>query len=157
DASAPEARAPDSDAIADVGRPRQETCGNGRVDADERCDIAIAPHQAGACPESCSGRGGCFKPWLTGQRCGVRCEEIEIKEAIDGDGCCPAGASAATDDDCSPSCGNGVIELGESCDPAESCPQPDACTSSDACIAARYSGSPALCSARCELRPRTAC
>jgi hypothetical protein len=35
-----------------------------------------------------------------------------------GDGCCPAGANATTDSDCAASCGNGVLEAGETCDTA---------------------------------------
>ena len=40
---------------------------------------------------------------------------------ISGDGCCPPGATNATDNDCPPSCGNGVVERGETCDRG-SCP-----------------------------------
>jgi hypothetical protein len=41
----------------------------------------------------------------------------------DSDGCCPLGCNAYSDADCSPDCGNGVIEEGETCDPPESCPE----------------------------------
>src|SRR5262249_26323792 len=34
------------------------------------------------------------------------------------DGCCPTGCNANNDRDCSPVCGNGVVESGELCDTA---------------------------------------
>src|SRR5206468_1998314 len=33
-----------------------------------------------------------------------------------GDGCCPPGANASQDSDCSSVCGNAVVEPGEECD-----------------------------------------
>lgn len=39
-----------------------------------------------------------------------------VTDPIDGDGCCPDGANALTDDDCDPVCPNGVVEGVEECD-----------------------------------------
>ena len=132
-------------------------CGNGRVDEAERCDTAIPRGQPGACPEACGGRDGCFKQKLAGQRCGARCEEVEITETKPDDGCCPDGATTETDNDCSPSCGNGTLEHGETCDPSESCPTLETCTSTQLCQLARFSGSADSCNARCELKPVENC
>ncbi len=38
------------------------------------------------------------------------------------DGCCPAACNAASDADCDATCGNTVVEPGETCDPLASCP-----------------------------------
>ena len=52
---------------------------------------------------------------------GCSATALRITTPISGDGCCPPGATNATDDDCPPSCGNGVVERGERCD-GDSCP-----------------------------------
>lgn len=155
------AQSADGDAaVGDNGedlKPHLAACGNGQVDEAERCDIAIPRGQPGACPEVCTGRDGCFKQHLAGKRCGARCEEVEITETVPDDGCCPAGATTETDNDCSPSCGNGTLEAGETCDPIEKCPSVESCTSSEVCMLARFSGSPDNCTARCEVRPVEEC
>ena len=132
-------------------------CGNGRVDELERCDVAIAQGEPGACPDGCDARDGCFVERLEGRRCGARCEPVEIKQAIPGDGCCPSGATPETDSDCSATCGNGRVESGEACDPPERCPQASACRTELTCMSARFTGAPATCSARCELVPIVSC
>jgi hypothetical protein len=135
-----------------VSGPR---CGNGRVDSREHCDIGIARGQVGACPDGCSGGSGCKRRVMMGADCAAQCVETEISDVIPGDGCCPVGANAALDNDCTGTCGNGVIENGESCDPPESCPRQDACTSTDKCVNAVYEGSADHCNAKCELRPNS--
>src|SRR5262245_29349942 len=37
------------------------------------------------------------------------------------DDCCPTACSANNDDDCAPVCDNGVLEIGEYCDPLALC------------------------------------
>jgi hypothetical protein len=143
--------------VDDETADKLPACGNARVDDIERCDIAIARGEPGACPEACDSHDPCVRLHFAGQRCAARCEATEITAAADGDGCCPAGASIDTDHDCSPTCGNGTLERGETCDPPSSCPRSEACASKDACMAAHFTGSTALCSARCELQPITAC
>jgi hypothetical protein len=133
-------------------------CGNGRVDRpNERCDTAIAKGNEGACPDGCSQRDGCLAHELMGQRCGARCTPVEITENIPDDGCCPRGATPDSDSDCSATCGNGVLEEGETCDPAESCPEQQACVPTRACTVAQITGSAEACSARCQELPITAC
>lgn len=132
-------------------------CGNGRKDERERCDIAIPQGEPDACPDGCDARDGCLAEVLMGQRCGARCAPKEITESLPGDGCCPNGATPATDSDCSATCGNGMIEADETCDPAESCPRPESCKTSKACTVARLTGAAGTCSARCQELPLESC
>jgi hypothetical protein len=50
---------------------------------------------------------------------------------VNADGCCPTGCNANNDSDCTATCGNGVVEAGETCDPLASCPT--TCTPNVAC------------------------
>ena len=148
--------APASDAGAPAAARALPACGNGRLDDAERCDVAIAEGEPGACPDGCA-QEGCFARHLEGTRCGARCVAVEITEPRMGDGCCPGGATPDTDSDCSPTCGNGKLDGSETCDPQDQCPAPNACKTELACMAARYTGSRYTCSARCELIPILAC
>jgi hypothetical protein len=132
-------------------------CGDGVVDVNERCDIAIAHGELGACPDGCSGHDACTQHVLIGRGCQARCEDVEVHASIPDDGCCPAGATPDVDDDCVSVCGDGIRAHGELCDPPETCVTRDSCASHDACVIAHYSGDPAQCSASCELRPVQAC
>ena len=71
-----------------------------------------------------------------------------------------AGANERTDRDCLASCGNGVVEPGESCDKgaagADACPT--ICPPSpSACLKSALVGDAATCTARCELTAVTTC
>ncbi len=91
-------------------------CGNGFVDPGETCDkaITIGP---GMCPTSCSDGVACTKDTLTGGgTCTAACSYPAITAPADNDGCCPTGANANNDNNCTPLCGNGVAESGEQCD-----------------------------------------
>jgi hypothetical protein len=126
-------------------------CGDGIVNGDERCDIAIARGVSGACPDGCSGGRGCSRNELAGEGCDARCEPRELERRENGDGCCPEGADWSSDDDCPARCGNGVIERDERCDPPGTCKKQASCVSKDACERAHYEGDPDRCSARCEV------
>lgn len=92
-------------------------CGNGAVETGETCDTDINPGEAGACPTTCTDADACTTAvLLSGGTCDATCTFPAITMAIDGDGCCPPGANATTDDDCAPVCGNGILEPGEPCD-----------------------------------------
>jgi hypothetical protein len=58
---------------------------------------------------------------------------VAVNAAVGGDSCCPAGANANNDSDCSPVCGNGVRESGEVCDGdcPRSCDDHNACTADE--------------------------
>lgn len=106
---------PDGGVISDGGTA--ETCGNGVVDPGETCDTAISSGQAGACPTSCDDGVACTTDALNDAgTCLATCSYTAITKPVDGDGCCPVGANAATDSDCPASCGDGIIEAGEQCD-----------------------------------------
>ena len=66
------------------------------------------------------------------------------------DGCCPKACNSANDLDCSVSCGNGIVEAGETCDPPGTCPS--SC-SNRACTPFELQGSAAQCTAHCVEKP----
>jgi cysteine-rich repeat protein len=108
-------------------------CGNGLLEAGELCDSAIAAGEPSACPTSCDDGAVCTTDALIeGGTCTARCTAIEIVTTSDGDGCCPSGATVATDADCSPLCGDGVLSPsdGELCDTAIVPGAPGACPTS---------------------------
>jgi len=61
-------------------------------------------------------------------------------------GCCPEKCNANNDNDCLPTCGNGVVELGEICD--LDCPT--SCQDQDACTQDLLIGDPEQCNASCD-------
>ena len=78
------------------------TCGNGQLDTavGEACDTDITSG-AGSCPRACDDSDACTTDALAGSECSATCQFSTISAPIDGDGCCPDGANANTDDDCS--------------------------------------------------------
>lgn len=131
------------------------TCGDGVVGAHEACDTAIAPGEDGSCPVACDDMDACTTDTLQGSGCEATCVHGAITACTDGDGCCAPGCDATNDDDCAPTCGNGVVEPGETCDgdcPAPSCDDGVACT-----VDAVVSGSAATCDLVCENTAITAC
>jgi hypothetical protein len=94
------------------------SCRDGKIDAGETCDTAIAEGDPGACPTAASCRDGdpCTTDiLLSANTCSARCLHQPIT-AIAADGCCPAGASNHTDPDCPEVCGNGYVDPSETCD-----------------------------------------
>jgi cysteine-rich repeat protein len=93
-------------------------CGDGVVEGGEACDTGI-PSGPGACPTSCDDGQTCTADTLNDAgTCQAACGNTAITRPADGDGCCPAGASPTTDDDCAPGCGDGVVDGTETCDTA---------------------------------------
>ena len=134
------------------------TCGNGVVDDDmgELCDTGIASG-SGACPRSCDDGVACTDDVLNSSGCTAECVHSTITARVDGDGCCPAGADATTDGDCTSICGNGVVEPGETCDTAitagaGACPM--ACDDMLVCTTDVLSGA-GTCQAACSFTPIT--
>ena len=89
-------------------------CGDGVVTGNETCDTKSSSKP---CPTSCDDGKACTKDSPKGSACTAACEYTPITSAANGDGCCPNGATAATDNDCMPSCGDGAVSQGEECDP----------------------------------------
>ena len=115
------------------------SCGNSTVEVGETCD--------GDCPETCEDQNSCTVDLLTGssEQCSVACSNTQITACIDEDGCCPTACTAFTDSDCSPTCGNGVLEPNETCD--GNCPE--SCDDGIVCTADAMTGSVSQCSALC--------
>lgn len=134
------------------------TCGNGMVDTDvgELCDTAIASG-AGACPRSCDDGNACTDDVLNSSGCTAECVHSSITARVDGDGCCPVGADATSDSDCTAICGNGTVEPGETCDKgiaagAGACPA--ACDDMLVCTTNVLSNA-GTCQAACSFPPIT--
>jgi hypothetical protein len=136
-------------------------CGDGvRENNGETCDVGIPPPAPGSCPTSCDDGDPCTTDFLVNSGCEAACVHDKIKTPISGDGCCPAGATRATDRDCAATCGDGLVEPGETCDPGASgagaCPS--ACPPSpSACLQETLSGSASSCSAACTASPIATC
>ncbi|MBN8615314.1 MAG: DUF4215 domain-containing protein [Deltaproteobacteria bacterium] len=148
---------PEATSLTDADCP--VVCGNALLEAGELCDTAIASG-AGACPESCDDGAVCTTDaLLDADSCTARCSAVEITEASGGDGCCPMGATVATDTDCSPLCGDGVLTpaSGEVCDTgiasgAGACPA--SCDDGMVCTSDTLVGA-GTCTASCTYSLRT--
>jgi hypothetical protein len=125
-------------------------CGNGVREGSEKCDGADCPT---ACPAM-----GCNRRRLVGSagQCTAECvADGTITMCANGDGCCPAsGCNRNNDNNCPAMCGNGAIEMGETCDPVAMCT-----SQSQACVSDRDtirvpSGMVANCTFRCNTMPR---
>ncbi|MEM9861296.1 MAG: hypothetical protein AAF938_06755 [Myxococcota bacterium] len=136
-----------------------EGCGNGTVDLGEFCDVAIAAGEEGACPTSCEDGIACTEDRLVdGGSCRAVCQFPVIEAPMNGDGCCPSGATFDEDDDCSATCGNGSVDDGETCDTAIAAGEdgacPTGCSSVDICAPLTLD-SEDTCSAFCRAEPIT--
>jgi hypothetical protein len=118
-----------------------ENCGNGIVEPPEVCD--------GDCPVTCDDSMACTADSMSGSpsTCDVECSNVPIDDCIDDDGCCPMICDSTNDNDCSASCGNGIVEPPELCD--GDCPSAATCQPTDECQTATLSGSAANCTAEC--------
>jgi hypothetical protein len=126
----------------------EKSCGNGVVDPGETCD--------GNCPTECGTTGPCSKVLSftgTPENCDVVCETTPISNCVSGDGCCPKNCTNQVDADCPISCGNGMLDPGETCD--GNCPT--ACFNSNPCIDVALVGSATTCNAKCEQIEQKAC
>ncbi len=129
-------------------------CGNAIAEPGETCD------PASSCPASvadCNDMNACTGDVYSGSAasCTAACTHNPVTACIGGDGCCPSTCTSATDTDCVAVCGNGVVEMGETCDPKPSCPT--SCDDSNACTTDTLTGSRASCTSACQNTPVTMC
>lgn len=152
-----------AEATRDTDPDCSATCGNGLLEAGEVCDLAIPAGRPGACPtaQTCVDSQACTQDLLVAANtCSAQCSHQTTTQLVSGDGCCPAGATNATDTDCPIVCGNGLVEApNELCDTAiaagtrGSCPTPAACDDKDPCTLDIIEG--AGCRAVCRRLPLT--
>jgi hypothetical protein len=83
-------------------------CGNGVIEAGERCDPQAECPVASACTSADS----CVLARYTGAAasCNARCEQVKIESCISGDGCCAAGCNSASDSDCTAPAPTGELQ-----------------------------------------------
>jgi cysteine-rich repeat protein len=132
-------------------------CGNSVVEAGETCD------PKDSCPSSatCTSGNACLKPLVSGAAasCTATCTLEPISDCKTGDGCCPAGCSRKDDGDCSPSCGDGLVDpaAGETCEPNSATqPCPSSCDDQQLCTVDAATGSASNCNSACTHTPITA-
>lgn len=91
-------------------------CGDGVVTGNETCDSKSTTQR---CPSSCDDGDPCTADKLNGNaaQCTAECTTTPVTAAKSGDGCCPKGATANTDNDCPSMCGDGTVTGNEECDP----------------------------------------
>jgi hypothetical protein len=151
-----------SNATASADPDCASVCGNGVVESSETCDKRIPANMPGACPTVCA-PFGCQALSLKGSAdlCTATCEvaSVALCVASVSDGCCSAGCTPATDIDCPKTCGNGLLENGETCDRSIAAPAigacPTTCDDNDPCTEDRWD-SKGSCLDRCVHRPVTA-
>ena len=129
------------------------TCGNGTLEAGETCEAGVGA----GCPTSCDDTDACTMDALIGDpaMCTAECTTTPVTACADGDGCCPSGCDSGSDDDCSASCGNGVLDPGETCEPGVGAGCPTSCDDGMVCTGDVLSGSG--CMITCAHPPITAC
>ena len=133
-------------AVAGTGSGKAE-CGNGVLEGNETCD---PPEQ---CPteETCNATMMCVRSTLAGdaKSCTAKCEQVTIVDCMAADGCCPMGCNFGNDEDCSKSCGDGVISPPETCEANSQQPCVTSCDDGNACTMDTLTGSPSQCSVAC--------
>ena len=135
-------------------------CGDGRVSGIEKCDTGIEPGKPGACPTECPALVKCApRQLMDGNGCQASCVPLELL-CQSGDNCCPAKCSSENDLDCSPSCGDGIVQSsrGETCERSGEvpCKTSDAdCNDGNACTHDALSGGPDNCNSDCTHTPIT--
>ncbi len=124
-----------------------DTCGNGVLDSGETCD--------GRCPGTCADNNACTLDSMVGSAstCDAVCWHQVIASCENDDGCCPADCRPEADNDCVDTCGNGTLDLGETCE--DDCPT--TCDDDLACTVDTMTGSSDNCNVECSNVAVTRC
>jgi hypothetical protein len=125
-------------------------CGDSIVQRGETCD----PPESCPDDEFCDAKNGCAIASIVGDadQCTAECRYQIVRACVDDDGCCAAGCDADSDNDCSASCGNGIVDddAGETCEPSsESMPCAESCDDADPCTLDMTTGSASGCNLTC--------
>ena len=124
-------------------------CGNEVRETGETCD------PPSACPTACPMIGCQLRELVNPGTCRAACQAVGTQTAcVSNDGCCPAACHANNDSDCSPRCGNAVVEKGERCDPAADCTRRQMACKGDANTVRAGMGDPGDCTFTCVDSPR---
>jgi hypothetical protein len=131
-------------------------CGDGIIGPLESCD----PPEKCLTQEQCSQGNECLVGVFSGdpEQCTARCELSFVTECVDGDGCCADGCNAKSDDDCSASCGDRVVQAdaGETCElEHRAAPCSESCDDGDSCTRDLVTGNPGNCNVQCTTQPIT--
>jgi hypothetical protein len=148
----------DSNTDADCS-PR---CGDGALEPTlgEICDTGLPAGNKKACPTSCPDDGNpCTQVLLlSAGTCAAKCVLLPVTIPLAGDGCCPPGADFTLDPDCSPQCGNGVVETpAEKCDWGVPGSCPSSCPAAGACTLVTQVGMSGDCTATCVTQTIVSC
>ena len=129
-------------------------CGNGVVEQGEACDPLTS------CPSTCAPKACQLFSVADAGTCRAACVAAGLQtQCAGGDGCCPGGCTTATDSDCQPGCGNGVIDGAETCDvaPAGVLCSAITCDDKDACTVDSRLGADTACNVSCAHSQITGC
>lgn len=132
------------------------TCGDGIIGPAETCEPASNCITQAACGTTAA----CLRSTLVGdpERCTSSCRLDLINVCKNDDGCCPAMCDAESDNDCSATCGNKIVEPEnlETCEPeSTTTPCPTNCDDEIACTMDVIAGTPQQCNVTCSHVPIT--
>jgi hypothetical protein len=113
-----------ADCLSGSDEDCSNACGDGIIDA-ERGETCESNSQT-PCPrsdEDCADDDPCTTDRVLGsaQNCSALCVHLQNNMRKANDGCCPPGADAMQDSDCSTRCGGGVRESSGDCDGSANC------------------------------------
>ena len=144
--------------VEDPDAGEETRCGDGLVTGMEICDTGIDADEPGACPTECPRLSECVMRALNGTGCRAECVVLQA-QCSDDDDCCPGNCMLSNDNDCSSSCGDGIVQMEEreTCEPepiadgdagaGPACPE--GCDDEDACTTDVLSGSAMNCNVEC--------
>jgi hypothetical protein len=125
-------------------------CGDGIVGPKETCDPPEKCSVRADCPRGASCLFGVFKG--DPEACTSECVYDVASSCEDGNNCCPAGCDSTSDNDCSASCGNQIVEplAGETCEAGDAdYPCAESCDDGIACTRDLLGGSVGNCNVEC--------